>query len=237
MKPNCYSMPKITLLFLLLLGQFIAVPSFAQVEDILNDDDYQEDQLDAYNNGKEDLEQLIKRRECVEDLKELKQAFINEIQFIDSLCGIGETAKIPEFTKSNKLMIVAKPKEGRTCILIRYEEMKFLPGCEEPFFSASIDWTQFKNIQAAKKEGKLCLVSVQSSGYTQVEKIPSAQLTKKSADMLLKKINRVLTAYPDKIGVTFEQYKAYESKKNLSELKDIIILRTSFLNKCRNKIQ
>ena len=226
---------KSTAALILILSFHVSI--HGQIADIQVNPDSLNQEMEAFNNSKEEIEQLIKQRECITDLAKTRELFLKELAFIDSVIGVGQELKLPQLTEGNKLLIVGKWMEGDKCIFIMYPTVKFLPGCEEPFLPASIDWSVYTNLSLARRKGTVCLQDVQSSGFTQVEKIQSVEITPQSAEMLLKQIKRVLSAYPEEIGVEFDQYQPYEKGKEIGNLKDLIAFRLTFLKYCIQKIK
>ena len=224
-------------IFNLLIAVFLVFKTSAQIDQFDINTDSLSIEVTDYNNNKEEIEQLIRAKECVVEKEQLASRLLKELEFADSVVSTGNQLALPTLAKSNKLLIVGDFFEGDKCIFMMYPKVKFLAGCEEPFITPAIDWKLYPNLDQASKEGTVCIEAIQSSGFTQVEKIPGVELTQKSADMLLAKIERVLVAYEAEIGITFEQYENFEKKKSLTNLNDIILLRTAFINKCRTRIK
>jgi hypothetical protein len=144
---------------------------------------------------------------------------------------------LPTLVKNNKLLIVDAYKEGDECNYVSYDRIKYVKGCAKPFFTDSIEWTNYKSFMNAKASGRLCVQAFQMSGYTQVDKVPAAKISEESAKRLLAQIKRTLTLYSDKIGYSYADYVAYEQKKEVTQLRELILLRTSFLKSCIKKIK
>ncbi len=193
--------------------------------------------LNQYNKEKDAIERAIRLGECDDERNTAKKAFEAELRHLDSLLLIIPLNELQAACKSNKFLIVGKWKESSTCVKIRYEQRKYLKGCEIPFLTDSINWALYAEISKAIADKRLCLESVQFSNYTQVEKMPEATNSAQSAQQLLVQIERVLNVYSDKIGINYLQYLAFESKVNVDSTEKALEARTKFLSKCLQKIK
>ena len=207
-----------------------------QVEDYVNQTAGIDQEIDEYNQAKEAIEYKIRARECETETAQIIIDFKRELAVLDSLITVAELNQIPQLVAANKYLILSEFNPGDTCLYATYQKLKYLKGCTKPAVLMEVDLSPYGNLAEAKRKGKLFLSSIQTSGFTQVDKVSSASLTQKSADQLLNKIERLLSVYHDELGVTFDQYVTFEKKKDLKDIKDIILIRTTFLNKCSQKI-
>ncbi len=225
--------------FLLIAG-LLVLPNAGYGQQIFEEIEETETSADAaltdYNQLKNALEYKIRERECDEETASTVETFKKELFVLDSLLGNLPIMQIPKHLTDNDHLIVDPYKEGDECIYATYLKLKYNKGCKKPAVLMEVDLSPYQNISRARKEGKLCMMSIDGKGYTQVDEIPDAKINKKTADMLLNKIERVIHAYGSELGVTYPQYQAYEKTKNIEDLKGLIRLRTLFLNTCKKKL-
>jgi len=208
----------------------------AQVtEDVLLPDSV-EAQIAAYNKERLAFEYMLKQRECDGDVRALKSNFEADLKLLDSLLAALPLAEIPT-NYAGKLIILSSYKPETGCLQIAYAKKKYPKGCGTAFYPDSVNFTPFAHYQKALQKGQLCVTTVEGSGFTQVDKIQNIAITEQSATELLALIKRTTDLYSDVLGVTYAQYVAFEKKKNLKTLAEIISVRVKFLTLSNERIK
>ena len=215
---------------------FVPISAQAQVIEVAANPDSVEAEVDAYNAQRMEFEYMLKERECAGDVKQLKVNFERDLRQIDSLLASTPMDKIPEVYQGKMIIISAYKKEDG-CLYLTYAKKKYPKGCQIAFYPDSVDFGAYPNFQKALTENKLCIIKMDGSGFTQVEKIQKADVSEKSAADLLAMIKRTTDLYGDVLKVTYPQYLAYEKSKNLKTLKEVVSIRVQFLKLSKEKIQ
>ena len=124
--------------------------------------------IEDYNSAKEDIEYKIRERECVSESESILEQFKSELAILNELITTVDFTEIKSKVSTNNYVIIADFKEGDKCLKLMYKRVKYLNGCLEPVILKSIDWTPYSNLLDYEKQGKLCIIPVEPSGYTQV---------------------------------------------------------------------
>jgi hypothetical protein len=223
-------------LCLFFISVLVPIWAQAQVIEVAANPDSVDAEIAAYNAQRMEFEYMLKERECTDDVKQLKASFERELRQIDSLLGTITIDKIPD-AYTGKFIIISPHKKEDGCLYLTYAKKKYPKGCQIAFYPDSVDFGAYPNFQKALTENKLCIIKMDGSGFTQVEKIQNADVSEKSAADLLAMIKRTTDLYSDVLGVTYPQYLAYEKSKNLSTLKQVVSIRVQFLNLSKERIK
>ena len=224
----------------LIIAYILVVPlaAFAQMPDIILDQDTAKAQ-EWYAENAMEVDFFLKKKACEEALKNRPRQLEKELIAIDSMIAAGAIKRIPENLAKGVLKVDTGDFESQKCIIyILYVPKQFFLPCQEPFTIDPTLWGEYEHLSEAIEDGRVCLMKVPPSGFTQVNTIPkNISITQESADKLLGTIERMLDLYPNELKVSFPEYVQYEEGKSLSGLKDLILLRVKFIDYCMKKIK
>ncbi len=191
-----------------------------------------------YAQNSSEVDFFLKKKECEEELVDRPKRLERQLTQLDSVLAIRQINNLPLSITKGVIKVDTDFSGDECMIFILYAPQQFFIPCEEPFNIDPKSWGKYKNLSKYIADGRICLMKVPPSQYTQVNSIPkNISITQESADELLGTIERMLGLYPQELKVSFPEYVQYEEGKSLSGLKDVILLRVKFIDYCMKKLK